>query len=89
LSSGSEGNDGDNGAEIIPVDELVLQYDRVHDKLTIAGHCESHDLMLDMLARATRTIEAQLRTQRAMETAAQMQHARQGAAIVDELFKRR
>jgi predicted DNA-binding protein (UPF0278 family) len=72
-------------AEVIALDTLVLTYDRVHDKLEIGGKCNSMDLMLDMLARAVRTLETQYRAQRAVELGRQMAQAAQDQAIADQV----
>ena len=68
-------DNGESGVEHIPVDTLVLTYDRARDHLEIGGKCQSLDLMLDMLARATRTLEGQLRAQRAIELQQQLRQA--------------
>jgi hypothetical protein len=83
--------DGSNGgsAEVIPVDQIVLTYDRVHDRLEIGAQCNSLDLMLDMLARATRTLDAKLRAQNAIQTAAALDNMRRDQGVVDKLFNRR
>ncbi len=55
------------------VDVLELRYDRVADHLTIGGKFNSLDVALDMLARATRSLEAQQRKVHALELQAAMQ----------------
>jgi tRNA G37 N-methylase TrmD len=49
------------------VDTLELRYDRVADHLAIGGKFNSLDIALDMLARATRSLEAQQRKVHALE----------------------
>ena len=81
-SSDSTGNgNGESGVERIALDTLVLTYDRARDHLEVGGKCNSLDLMLDILARATRTIEAQLRVERAKEQVQQIQQAARDAEI--------
>ena len=78
----SAANDnGESGVQHIPVDTLVLTYDRARDHLEIGGKCHSLDLMLDMLARATRTLEGQVRVQGALELQKQLRQAAADAAI--------
>jgi len=72
---------GESGVEHVALDTLVLTYDRARDHLDVGGKCNSLDLMLDMLARATRTIEAQLRAQQALQLNQQLQQAARDAAI--------
>jgi len=68
----SSNDSGERGVEHVPLDTLVLTYDRARDHLEIGGKCNSIDLMLDMLARATRVLEAQQRAQNAIALQQQM-----------------
>ena len=81
-------DNGESGVEHIPVDTLVLTYDRARDHLEIGGKCQSLDLMLDMLARATRTLDGQLRAQRAIELQQQLRQAAVNAAIAESIGRR-
>lgn len=78
-------NNGEHGVEHIPLDTLVLTYDRVRDHLEVGGKCNSLDLMLDMLARATRTLEAQQRAANAIALQQQMRQAAADAALAASL----
>lgn len=80
MASNDGGGNG-NGGGLEMVDEVVLTYDRVHDKLNISGRFNSLDLALDMLARATRAFEAQLRTQHAVTTALAIKEAQEDQEI--------
>jgi hypothetical protein len=80
-----DANHNGRDAELIAVDQLVLTYDRVHDKLEIGGKCNSIDLMLDMLARAVRTLETKYRADRAVELGRQMAQAAAEQAIADQV----
>jgi predicted DNA-binding protein (UPF0278 family) len=88
LTPPSDGN-GDSGVKHVALDTLVLTYDRTRDHLDVGGKCNSLDLMLDMLARATRTIEAQLRAQNALALQQQMRRAAEDQAVADALRNRR
>ena len=68
---------GDGAARDVKLDTLVLTYNRATDHLDIGGHFNSVDLGLDMLARATRALEARWR----MEQIAAMQRAAADAGI--------
>lgn len=75
----SENGNGGGAARDVKLDTLVLAYDRAADHLDIGGQFNSIDLALDMLARATRALEARWRMQ-------QIQLAQQAAA--DEVLRR-
>lgn len=77
--------DGDNGVSRTALDTIVLTYDRTSDRLEIGGHCNSLDLMLDMLARATRTLENKWRAERVMELRQQLADASRTASIFDKV----
>jgi hypothetical protein len=85
MSETSGNGNGEHGVERTPLDTLVLTYDRARDHLEVGGKCNSFDLMLDILARATRTIEAQLRAQRAVELQQQLAQAARDRAIADSI----
>lgn len=78
---------GENGVEHQKLDTIVLSYNRATDHLDVGGHANSLDLMLDMLARATRAIEKQKRTQDALELQAQLQRQAEDARIAAALRK--
>lgn len=78
-------NNGEHGVEHIPLDTLVLTYDRVRDHLEVGGHCNSLDLMLDMLARATRVLEAKQRPENAIALQQQIRQAAADAALAASL----
>jgi hypothetical protein len=71
----------DNGAESRSVDTVILTYDRGRDLLDIGGRAASIDLMLDMLGRATRTLEAKLRVQNALQLQQEMAEQARAQAI--------
>lgn len=73
----AEHNNGDGAARDVKLDTLILTYDRAADHLDIGGHFNSVDLGLDMLARATRALEARWR----MEQIAALQNAAADAAL--------
>ena len=54
-SKNSNGGGGQDGSKL---DTVVLTYNRATDHLTIGGEFQSLDLALDILARATRKLEA-------------------------------
>lgn len=80
---------GEARGEVFVLDRLVLTYDRARDHLEINGKVNSTNLMLDMLARATRVIEAQLRAEHAIALQQQMRQAAQDQRIADELRRGR
>lgn len=67
------------------VDELVIRYDRVADRMEIGGRCNSIDLMLDMLARATRTLERQKRAAEIVELQTKLAEQARVNALVDSV----
>jgi hypothetical protein len=67
----------DGGVQGRAVDTIILTYDRATDMLEVGGKANSLDLMLDMLGRATRVVEAKLR----FEQAKQLQQELRQAAI--------
>jgi hypothetical protein len=71
-------DNGEHGVERREVDTLILTYDRALDHLDIGGHCNSLDLMLDMLARARRVLKSKWKQQ---ELAVMMQRRAQGVEI--------
>lgn len=71
----------DGGVDAGAVDTLILTYDRATDHLDIGGHCNSLDLMLDMLGRAKRSLESTWRAQRALELQQQLAEQARAAAI--------
>jgi hypothetical protein len=62
-------------------DTIILTYDRGADHLDIGGTAQSLDLMLDMLGRATRTLECRFRAERAIELQQQLKQAAVDAAL--------
>ena len=66
------GTNGGAAARDVKLDTLILTYDRGRDHLEIGGYVNSTDLMLDILARATRQVEARWRMEqiRAVQQAA-------------------
>lgn len=71
------------------VDTLVLTYNRATDNLQIGGHANSLDLMLDILARATRQVEFQLRKAQALQIQAEARQAAEDARIAAALRTQR
>lgn len=61
-----DGN-GTNPVEGKHVDTIILAYDREADKLSVGGKANSLDLMLDMLGRAIRAVEYQVKEQHALQ----------------------
>jgi hypothetical protein len=61
-----DGN-GEHGVTHVPLDTVILTYDRSSDHLDVAGTCNSMDLMLDMLYRAKRAIEYRMKVQQAKD----------------------
>jgi hypothetical protein len=76
---------GESGVQHIELDTVVLTYDRARDKLEIGGKAFSLDLMLDLLGRATRALEAKMRMQQALEMRASFEQAARDQAIADAL----
>jgi hypothetical protein len=88
-SSGERGGNGEAGVAHHAVDTLILTYDRARDLLEVGGKCNSLDLMLDMLARATRVIEGKWRMERAMELQDQLRRQAKNEAVAAALRKGR
>jgi hypothetical protein len=80
----AKGN-GESGVEHVQLDTLVLTYDRTTDHLEVGGKCNSLDLMLDMLARATRIIEHKWRAERIVELQQQLAQTARDAAIAEKI----
>lgn len=76
-------SNGERGVEHQKVDTVVLTYNRATDHLDIGGVAESLDLMLDMLGRATRNLEAKFRQQKALELQQAIAQAQRDQAIAD------
>lgn len=74
-----------SGVESREVDTVLLTYDRATDRLGIAGHCNSLDLMLDILARATRTVKNKWKTERTLELREQLRQQADAQRIADSL----
>ena len=66
-SNDEHGGNGESGVQRRVVDTLILTYDREADHLEVGGKCNSLDLMLDMLGRATRVLENRWRMERVKE----------------------
>ncbi len=63
MSCSSNDKDNGGGAENVMIDTVILTYDRARDHLDVTGKFNSLDLALDMLSRARRALESQLRIQ--------------------------
>ena len=74
-------DNGDGAARAVKLDTLILTYNRAADHLEIGGAVNSIDLMLDMIARAKRILEARWRLQQIQ----QMQQAAADAAIAQRV----
>lgn len=86
MSAPGDGNGNGAAAPSSPqLDTVVLTYDRAADRLEIGGHAHSFDLILDMLARATRMTEFQVRKQQALEIQAAAREAAENARIAAAL----
>lgn len=88
MDDGHNGNGGGGGEKFV-LDRLVLTYDRARDHLEISGKVNSTHLMLDMLARATRVIEAQLRGEQAIQLQQHMQQMVRDQQVADALRRGR
>jgi hypothetical protein len=84
-SSHDNGGDGEQRRE---VDTIILTYDRATDHLDIGGHCNSVDLMLDMLGRATRVLELKWRQAEMQRFAAEMRQAAADQALFQRVAGR-
>jgi hypothetical protein len=84
-SESKETGNGEHGVTHTPLDTLVLTYDRAKDLLEVGGKCNSLDLMLDMLGRATRVLEAKLRAENAIALQNQLRQAAIDRQIADSL----
>jgi hypothetical protein len=82
---GDKNGNGEHGVTHTPLDTLVLTYDRARDMLEIGGKCNSLDLMLDMLGRATRVLEGKLRAENAIALQNQLRQAAIDRQIADSL----
>jgi len=78
-------NNGGSGVERVPLDTLVLTYDRAADHLEVGGKCNSLDLMLDMLGRATRVLEAKQRSQNAIALQQELANMARDRQIAESL----
>jgi hypothetical protein len=81
----SDGANGESGARAAEVDTLLLTYDRATDHLEVGGKCNSLDLMLDMLARATRVLENKWRMERVAELRQQLTDQVRTQQILDSV----
>lgn len=88
MDDGHNGNGGGGGEKFV-LDRLVLTYDRARDHLEIGGKVNSTHLMLDMLGRATRVIEQQLRSEQVIQLQQQMVERQRDQAIADALRRGR
>lgn len=82
----------DNGVErkqVELIDTVVLTYNRLTDHLDIGGTAASLDLMLDMLGRARRALEFQLRKAQALEMQAAALEQAENARIAAAMRKQR
>jgi hypothetical protein len=79
-------SDGNGDAKQHAMDTVLLSYDHDTDTLTIGGNARSLNLVLDMLARATREINSQWRQQKALELQARLQDQQRNAALAASLF---
>ena len=79
---------GERGVERQAVDTLVLTHDRATDHLDIGGHCNSLDLMLDMLGRASRVLEAKWRAEQVQAMLQQRAQAAATQQILEDIKKR-
>ncbi len=86
-SSDHRGGDGEAGVEHHVVDTLILTYDRATDLLAVDGKCNSLDLMLDMLGRATRVLESRWRREQLALLQEELRQQAQNAAIAAALRK--
>lgn len=78
----------DNGAHELggrPADTMILTFDRVADHLEIGGSCNSLDLMLDMLGRATRALETRYRREQALLFKQDTEEAQRVARLVQQV----
>lgn len=82
MNATTSGDDQNGHAK---VDELVIRYDRAADRMEIGGHVNSIDLMLDMLARATRTLEKQKRAAEIVELQTKLAEQARVNALVDSV----
>ena len=71
------------------VDTVILRYDRQRDLLEIGGHCNSLDLMLDVLARATRTVETKHRQAAALELQRMVDQQRREQVLAASIMGKR
>lgn len=86
-SDGSDNGNGERGVEHQVVDTLVLTYDRAADHMDIGGKCNSLDLMLDMLSRATRVLEARWRAEQVQAMLQQRASAAATQQILEDIRK--
>ncbi len=84
-SNDEHGSNGESGVEHRPVDTLILTYDRAADHLEVGGKCNSLDLMLDMLARATRVLENRWRVERVKDLRQELADQARTQAILDSV----
>ena len=77
----------ERGVERQAVDTLVLTYDCATDHLDIGGHCNSLDLMLDMLGRASRVLEAKWRAEQVQAMLQQRAQAAATQQILEDIKK--
>lgn len=79
----SDGGNGNGAAGDVKLDTLVLTYDVATDHLEIGGKFSSLDKGLDMLARATRTLESRWR----LQSLQQLQQAAADAALQQRIMQ--
>lgn len=88
MSEPTNGNTKQNGGGEL-VDTLILTYNRATDRLDIGGNTSSLDLSLDMLGRARRAIEFQMRKAQALDIQAAARQQAADEAIAAALRKTR
>ena len=76
---------GKSTERAIPLDTVTLTYDRATDHMDVGGTFNSLDLALDMLARATRALEAKMRIAQAVELRATLADQARTQAILDSV----
>ena len=77
---------GEAKAAQVNVDQVVLIRDRTTGQVTINGNVQDLDLMLDMLARATRHMDVQFRITAAVEAQARIKQQQEDFQRVQRLM---
>ena len=82
------GANGETAQAQLPVDQLVLNRDRVTGAVSIGGNVADLDLILDMLGRATRHFDVQYRIMAAIQAQEEVKQRQADMMRVQNLLRK-